>query len=727
MKTIVVDLYEESFGFDQVRPFFYPLIGSDELQIISLSPVAQDFQNELENDLYWGLKKTDSNQWQLVLLIDNKPAFQPRDSDKLKGFIREQLIDAIYYVLENIKQRFCGPLRQFVIYLDELERDSDFKPVDRKPAVLEQIETRGYVASDDFGRGYIFTESELSKLDKAWPSEIGSWLKNENTDAGIDQLNQTTKDEMKSAYKEVEQRLANLIEGKIKAIQNHAKKDNNYLMNPDAYEKLRDAFLNDLEYKLKEQVAYFVQTKKSIKTLFEEHLKRTFSLEAFWATYQFTWLRFPWPKFSNQDNFERYLLNLAYLIIFLKEQGEAVYINPISLSSSRLASRLTNFIWVKEIDIDYNVLAKVFQEYFQELKVNQDKISEELHQKMIDDVYLEEAGCDCDVANPTNMDKMEWPKKMFSYKEWRKWRETVGNQFDSLQREMNTAISDCKDQLFFRHTRDYSCQRATDVDLESKYRELENHCRDLRNEIKENNYSEIKHNFPESVQVIDNRLRDQFDCFPNWRQIVLVLLVTIIIFISPYLWTHLPVNDLLNFIDFRYLGFPLIVSFILFSMILLICGKRRSEIQKLYLNARDKVQNLTDNMFNIFKKNKDYLSKLCRYSQSAKNLKKIEYSLQKANRKRFYLEYHQTKLSKHMKFAHDYIQAIFDDSRSVSYPIDYFRPEELNRTYAPASFSHDSSKYIYANGQSGTSEHEFESNYLLGLKQITIIEYPAYS
>ncbi|MCP4107075.1 MAG: hypothetical protein GY749_16305 [Desulfobacteraceae bacterium] len=737
MMTIVTDLHGDLIDLDPVRPFFYPLQKNGLLRLIS--PEQKPGQDSLirtaGHEACMELRRNSSREWQAIFLVSSKMT----DSGQPGKTLGEQL--------ETIRNKFISvikkggarePERIFVINLDTVEREPDtYEPVDRSLRRIWEIDAHGYISDieDNTVLPCFFTKSEIDSLARLWSPEISVELRNVRTDSGISEL--LGNESEKALGEKIETCCIN-VKKELKECINRKKEYLKEISNPelqatisDSLEQLHKEFSDDLDNCMNTNIARFIEP-EPVKTILKKCLWECFSASS--PKYsEFIFIRFPIKDWRGRDlnlsEYRRSLVRLAYLLIFLAEQGRTVFRSPTShMNASNLS--LSNFWVVRNIEINKNKLRNILSEYCCSLHLARAYTNEQLRKRLYDKLVLVKNICICGTNGLSRPETGKTMPVVQNRKEWSQWCEDVRHGFNNFLDRANNAIDDCRKQLADPDI----LEKEDNADIVAKQDEFCQKRQSLWEELKNNPFEEVTHDWPWAAKETDGKIVDIFSCLPNKRQFIIPFVFAAAVFIIPYIaeLRILKQKHLHVFAGYFHpisLIFPLLVLLVGAISAFHIYRRYYSELNDLLADALRLAQRVREKIEKSVELNLGYIIRSCELCVAVRNERKAEALLKKANNHRMHLVCHETRLGKHLEFAENFLKTkpSFSDMSEDSWDekIDYYQPPRKLPVYMPASACKEKTAYLLE--METTADHKYKSKCLPALERISIISDPAYS
>ncbi len=751
MMTIITDLNENLIDLDPVKPFFYPLQRENRLKIIF--PEQQKGSSRIESachEAWLELHRNPPSEWQAIFIV-NLMKHYPGEINLLNGALREKL--------EHIRDKFLSVLRKkgirqpkriFVISLDTLERSPDtFEPAEENIQRIWELDTCGYVKDESYVSSPIFTESEINAVNNLWSDAISTELRNVNTDGGISGLYSTEHEKLlaekiKSSCSAIKKDLLERISHKKDLLNQSSSSDEFRKMIFNDLESLQQNFSDELDNWINTNIARFIP-QDSVLKLLKQHISECFSATS--SKYsEFICLRFPLKDWRDRElnlfEYRRSLIRLAYLLIFLAEQGDRVFKPPASyISASNL--KHSGFWLVENIEVDYEYLQNILSDYRDSLILVKADITEQLKKAIYDRLLIVRNPCTC--GGNEQLPKLEAVKTspvIQTQREWVQWCEDVQYELDNYQDKADDIIDECQKLLADPKT----LEKEDHTDIEQKKNEFYQTRQRLWSELRENSVEEIGHNWRDAVRKIHEKILDLFSCMPNPRQILIPFFTGVILMLSPFItdiWL-LKKEYLYDITAYlyqpAYMIFPVIILLGTTCIAFYIYQSYQSDLSRLLGSAFRTARRLGDTIEKNTEINLKYTIRSCELCVAVRNQRNAEAVLKKENDRRKYMICHETKIGKHIAFAESFSvssqnadmpnslkQGAGDSQRFMSHEhqINYYQPAGNLPIYAPASFCRDETT-CYLKMEMTAVEQSFKSVNLPGLKHITIISDPAY-
>ncbi len=738
MMTIVTDLHGDLIDLDPVRPFFYPLQKDSLLRLIS--PEQKPGQDSLirtaGHEACMELRRNSSREWQAVFLVSSQATVSEPG-----GTLGQQL--------ESIRNKFISaiknggakePERIFVISLDAVEREPDtYEPVDKNLRKIWEIDAHGYISDIEDSTDVLpcfLTESELDTLNRLWSPEIGVELRNVRTDSGISELlgNENEKalgEKIETCCINVKKELKDCIARKKEYLKEISSSELQLII-ADGLEQLHKEFSDELDACMNMNIARFIEP-EPVKTILKKCLWECFSATS--PKYsEFIFIRFPIKDWRGRDlnlsEYRRGLVRLAYLLIFLAEQGRTVFRSPTShMNASNLS--FSNSWVVRKIEINENDLLDILSEYCCSLHLARTDTNEQLKKRLYGKLVLVKNICICGGNGLSRPETGKTMPVIQNRKDWSQWCEEVRHDFNNFLDRANNVIDDCRKQLADPDI----LEKEDNTDIEAKQDEFCQKRQKLWGELKNNPFEEVRHNWPGAAKETSTKIVDIFSCLPNRRQLLIPFVFAAAIFIIPYiaeLWIlkqkYLPV----------FAGYFHPISLIFPSLVLLvgviagfyIYKRYYSELNDLLVDALRVAQRSREKIEKSIELNLGYIIRSCELCVAVRNERKAEALLKKANNHRTHLVCHETKLGKHLEFAVNFMgtSPSFSDTSERSRTdekIDYYQPPRTLPVYMPSSACKEETTYLLE--METTADQKYKSKCLPALERITIISDPAYS
>jgi len=752
MMTIITDLNENIIDLDPVKPFFYPLQRENRLRIIF--PEQQRGSSRIESachEAWLELHRNPPSEWQAIFIV-NLSKHYAGDINLLNGSLRERL--------EHIRNKFLSvirkkgirqPKRIFVISLDTLERSPDtFEPAEENIQRIWELDTCGYVTDESYISSPFFTESEINAVSHLWSDALSAELRNVNTDGGISGLYSTEHEKLlaekiKTCSSAIKKDLLERISHKKEVLNQSSFSDEFCKMISNDFESLQQNFSDELDNWINTHIARFIP-QDSIQNLLKQHISECFSATS--SKYsEFICLRFPLKDWRDRElnlfEYRRSLIRLAYLLIFLSEQGERVFKSPASyISASNL--KHSGFWVVENIEIDYEYLQDILRDYRHALINLKADITEQLKKPIYDRLLIVRNPCTC--GGNEQMPKLEAVKSypvIQTQREWVQWCEDVQYELDNYQDNAEDIIAECQKLLADPKT----LEKEDYADIEQRKDEFYKTRQRLWDKLRENSVEEIGHNWRDAVRRTHEKILDLFSCMPNWRQILVPFFTGVIILLSPFIadiWL-LKKEYLYDITVYlyqpAYMIFPVIILLVTTCIAFYIYQSYQSDLNRLLGSAFRTARRLGDTIEKNTEINLKYTILSCELCAAVRNQRNAEAVLKKENDRRKYMLCHETKLGKHIAFAESFSvssqdaeipyslkQETVDRQRVINdeHQINYYQPAGNLPVYAPASFCRDET-ICHLKMEMTAVEQSFISKNLPAIKHITIISDPAYT
>jgi len=421
MKTFIINLQNKSLDFSIIKPFFYSI--QEKLLFLEFQnePSNTSFINQIEHNkiakkIIYELRKAAYPTWQIIFLLNIEESLEyPEGSISFRlNMIQEHIISVL-------NEEIVGkPDRILVILLDSLDRDSyTGTPIETTQRLIWDIDTKGYISKKSIektalsenqkileGFNYFFSEEHLTTTTKEWDEKseiINNNLQEVNTDGGIANMDDTDYNKdvisiLKSCCNSSVLKLEEIVEKiqiELKKIEKLEKNDvviekciSNFFEDK-SYDIFIKEFSETLEKYLESRIAFFMG-KSPIMDLLKKLLREYYSVMS--NNYiDLTCLRLKIHNdANNQILFRNSMIELAYLLIFLTENGEIIYQNPKSFTSYS-----TTFFYVDRIDIDQKEIQTIFKDYYKSLCLARIKNAEILTLPTMADMAIIKNICTC--------------------------------------------------------------------------------------------------------------------------------------------------------------------------------------------------------------------------------------------------------------------------------------------------------------------------------------------
>lgn len=721
MLTLVIDLSGHSDTFESVKPLLYPLQREGALAFIipSKSERDEDVVHDLERSLYQALSTSRFGEWQVVFLIKLEP--DTADHLKTRSFFAQPLQSTIQPLLQRVKEKWNWEAkREFVICLDELERDIDHIPQKAQARRIWQLERYGYFKGVEDHETFV-TERELDQVSNRWPGEALQEieLNGLNTGAGLAALEETGP----------EGELKRLIEtGCNKAVDAFEEliQQKETASFAEIYQKAVNRLRDNLKHCQENDLPFFLKGQENpIKKLLEKTLYACAGLPSGSEMLsRCTWIRVPWRRqtIGRIQSQASPLMQLSYLLIFLIEHGGSIYQSPESISHPTV--KRVDFWLLSELTIDSQTFQRVFARYVQALDQEAKRIKKALEEVKVKVERLDPVACTCSDSETFPLDTDGWPDRIASHRQWREWKIRLTSQLDERRTNAEEVYRECRDQIFLQSG---STRTNLRISLKDEIVTTEEEITRQQKELQEQDNQVIDHSWPDTIQKTDAKITAFISCLPSPKIQVAVYLFSTILFLFPYLISLDFQGNWSRLLSMRMLTYPVYVCAGAAFLTILGHSRLKSAIKKLYDLAKARAHQTAEDMANRLTKNNLYLSVLCRLGVWQNNRFILNQKENEEILNKHYLQYHSWKLEWHLGFARQHAGELTESDQHTAFAIEKIdSPEIINQVYAPATFAEERG-YLAKIGANSPAEHEHQSSLLIGLQEIRLEPDPAYN
>jgi hypothetical protein len=704
MKTIIIDLDGNLTSFKPLRPFFYPLLRSGEVQIFAPGTSLAEKKKVSAQAEQWLLRRS-SIDWQVIFL---SPVGNKRETLTCEGCLIDRIDRIRNIFLSSWLKAALTPKHVWLISIDTWEVNGEEIPVSVLGRYHQELELKGYV-SDSGPDDPVFSLGDIDQISTLWQGPFD--LAGQHDDEGIGEIAQNIQIAVKESFDQAQISLEKIILSKKNSITQYSNDEGSRFFDKTRLDSLQQDFTKQLHHRLQmKQVGWLSSDQNPFTLILKDLLSVSYDTNA--AAEEtgedLIVIRYPaseWHR-ENQDanNQHWQLLQLTYFLIFLVEKGKDV-------SSCK---RNKKSLWqVKNISIDPHSLTDRTQQTIKTWQEAATQLHKDLQGQALVSAQLQVPPVQQCMAQFDGL-RPEKIRGIIAEEDWNQW---LIRQQRLLDNDINTAeqaLASCRGRL-----RDaVGSEQHNEVDVDVMVDELGREVKTLREEIRNKAFAPITHGWPNCVQKFTQEVLTILTSTPTLLQKSLLLLVTGSVLLASYLFTACKINGWTDLQEPRiYLPAATLAGIVLLADLCLVLNrglKKRSLLRRIFKELKVEAEKIKNMMI----ENAEYLWKISHLAVVTQNLRTLADAKIAVHEQREKKVYFLNALRGHDERLRRYADTPLSNQKlaeNATFEIDFDRPEELQKIFALIDGPPVSYKF-FLDG----AHNSWSSNFLPGLTEIKL-------
>lgn len=703
MLTFLIDIHGEVADLEMAAPFLYPV--NNKLKQIKL--VSSDFTRI--GDIFFPicrhLERYYHDKWQIIFLIN--PGLEHQNL--LVGGMTYFMLLIQEKVLTPLRKQRLTPTKTILLAIDSVERNEKGRPENHNLAVRWEMDVQGYIKDSQSPLvDFTFTQDEISKLNTHFGRSLN--ISSERFGGNFNDLSMKFQSELIKRCERLEKSVNSLIEQKIEKLRANRFTDemfNQYFI--QTLTGIRDTMIGKFKKTLLEnpESASTIHDFNA-ELLFKNILRKHSGVHSECFDKSLTIIRFPFPSFYHNNEFQKKVLMLTLLIIAIAENcGDIRFISGESYETELISD-----------ESSLNKLSLLLFNYQKCLSDQNDSLKQRTSVlNPTSSTQYREITEKCSESSPD----VSLPKDItfgffqdyYAQNNWTNWFEDVRETINKIIRLSQNKINVCIEKNFSLKPVEGNHEIT---DLKSFREELQRRCSEELIKLSEQDFFFGKdREFEDILRQSDREMKVDLKKRPvknSFFKVTLFLWVCLVFFFLP------PLDIDLMIIFAISAGLPTVL---LFSTIVSTKLVIKSMLTKKIRNVKDEAIKCVHRLKQKFEKQKEYLRIRYNLNIAWKNLQKVEKILESNHQEKLLITFHLKELENHLIRARQMMELFpikdktYENAENVSYwNIELEKPVFQNKLYAPASYSKNYQNHKYKIGVEN-GFYERESQFILGI------------